>query len=115
MPTVHTQAFTHDEVEFLATLLRNRFQIPVTTREDEGHWVIYFGPDARTRLLQVIREYQLPGMAYKYAPLPKARKIIHGATAEERKAYWREYNRQYMRQKRAHLKQQKRQSAKPKK
>jgi hypothetical protein len=63
---LYTMAFAKEDVEFLSGLLKDRFDIDNWVRENEhGQFYIYVGAKGRPRLLEVIGQHPMPGMAYK--------------------------------------------------
>lgn len=91
---IATLNFTIEEVQYLQDLLRRKFGIDTTLElKKDNRPLIVLPPDARQRLTELIKPFNIPGMAYKYAPLPRPRKVV--LRPEQRPGRQREYSARY--------------------
>lgn len=72
----NTQGFEDDELKMLQKILRKKFGIKSTTREQTRKQItkkqIYFGGESGERLIALIRPYIIPSMEYK---IPRALRL----------------------------------------
>jgi hypothetical protein len=69
---IATLDFTVEEVRYLQELLRRKFGIDTTLEpKKDNRPLIVLPPDARQRITDLIKPFNIPGMASKFAPLPR--------------------------------------------
>jgi hypothetical protein len=66
--TFQTHSFSREEVDRLATVLRNRFSLTTGLRANRGGWIVYVNAASVPRLRDVVRPHLLEDFEYKLIP-----------------------------------------------
>jgi hypothetical protein len=66
--TFQTHSFELDEVESLAVLLSERFEIEASTMKNKGRWIVYVPKRSLGQLRSIVDAHVLPEFAYKLVP-----------------------------------------------
>jgi predicted transcriptional regulator len=91
---IATLGFTIEDVQYLQDLLRRKFGIITTLQlKKNNRPLIILPPDARQRIIDLIKPFNIPGMAYKSKALPRPRKVV--LSPEQRPGRQREYLARY--------------------
>ena len=72
---IATLGFIVEDVQYLQDLLRRRFRIETTLQlRKDGRLLIILPPDARQRIINFIKPFKTPEMAYQCVDLPPPRR-----------------------------------------
>ena len=63
---IATNCFTFEDVEFLCQLFRTKYSILASPNKDRDQWIIYIPKKSMPILANLIKNYVVPSMFYKF-------------------------------------------------
>lgn len=63
---IATNCFTFDDVKFLCQLFKTKYNIEASPNKDREQWVIYIPKRSMPILAELIKDYVVPSMFYKF-------------------------------------------------
>lgn len=63
---IATNCFTFEDVEFLCQLFKTKYNIEASPNKDREQWVIYIPKRSMSILAELIKDYVVPSMFYKF-------------------------------------------------